>query len=119
MPVEAPAVTQLAVLLNGFATCIFLAKPYKRLIVLVDMKNTVPGAVTIYRGTPSGAFSRVISNPQGSNQQWTKAFSVAGGQGLFVQWASAPSPVSNAVATITWLEEETESKIRDRRLWER
>ncbi len=115
--VQAPPVSVSAVLLNGLATAVFPSKPYQRVVILVDMQNTVTGTSTIYTGTTSGAFKRVASNPQGSNQQWTNPFLVPAGQGVFVQWNSAPSPVSNARATITWKEETTESSITDRRLY--
>lgn len=111
--------SQVAILFNGLATCIFGPKNFKRLITLVDMQNPSGGTVTIYKGLPSGAFTRVTSNVQGANQQWTKAFSVPKDQGLFVQWTKAPSPVSLANARISWLQESSEGQggITDRRLW--
>jgi hypothetical protein len=115
--VQAPPVSVSAVLLGGLATAVFPSKPYRRVVILVDMQNTVTGKSTIYTGSISGAFKRVASNPQGSNQQWTTPFNVPAGQGVFIQWTSAPSPVSDARATITWKEEQVVSGIQDRRLY--
>lgn len=117
MAEQAPAVSVSAVLFNGLATAIFPSKPYTRVVILVDMQNSVRGSVTIYRGTPSGAFTRITSNPQGSNQQWTNPFKLAASQSLFVQWANAPTPITDARATITWMEENTVSGLTDRRLY--
>lgn len=105
MPIrQAPPYTSLATLINGAATAVFASRPYPRTVVTVDMQNTAVGGVTIYRGSPSGAFTRIAGSPQGSNQQYTQPFKVPAGQGLFVVWASTPASLSGVRATITWLE---------------
>lgn len=99
---EAPQ-TAIATLINGKATAVFNSRPYTRMVVTVDMQNTVAGPVTLYRGSLSGAFSRIAGSPQGSNQQYTQPFRLPAGQGMFVVWDSLPTPVSGASAKITWM----------------
>lgn len=101
---EAYPVSVGAVLLSGLPTAIFPPRMYRRVIRLVDVQNTVPGAVTVYRGTV-GAFTRIFSNQQGMNNQYTSKFTLPAGQGLFVQWAVAPASLTGVRATITWLEQ--------------
>jgi hypothetical protein len=99
---ESPPLSLGAVLLNGLPTVIFPTKPYRRVVRTVDMVNTVGSGVTIYRGTV-GAFTRVSSHPQGSQQTYTVPFTLPSGQGLFVQWTAGTA--ASARATITWMEE--------------
>lgn len=105
MAVQAPPMSAQAVLVNGKATAIFPSRPFRRVVILVDMQNPTSGPVAIYRGTVSGAFTRVTGNSSGSDTQWTNPFNLPAGQSLFVQWDNAPTPVSNALATITWMQE--------------
>jgi hypothetical protein len=116
-PQSAPSISVAAVLLNGLATAVFPSRPYPRVVVLVDMQNPVAAGATIYRGTVNGAFTRITSNPQGSNQQWTNPFKLPAGQGVFVQWTASPPTVGDARATITWMEQNILTNIRDRRLY--
>jgi hypothetical protein len=92
-------------LVNGACTAVFPPRPYPRVVITVDMVNSVTGPVTGFKGTPNGAFSRVFGNAQGSNQQYTQPFRLPAGQQFFVVWTSAPAVLSDARATITWMEE--------------
>lgn len=102
---QAPPVAGQAILVSGLATVVFPSRPYPRVIILVDIRSSVASSVTIFRGTVSGAFTRITSNGAGANTQWTNAFKLPAGQNLFVQWATAPPVLSDAKATITWMEE--------------
>lgn len=105
MPISGPPpLTVVATLVNGSATAVFPSRPYPRVVITVDMVNSVVGGATIYRGNPSGAFTRIAGSPQGSNQQYTQPFKLPSGQQLFVVWASTPANLSGTRASITWLE---------------
>jgi hypothetical protein len=95
-----------AVLVNGFATAILPQRPYKRVIISVDMVNSVVGGAVIYRGFPGAASNRVtgisLANSNTYNQRWQ----LPGGQNAFVVWAVNPANISDARASFAWLESE-------------
>ena len=101
--VEASPLNQSAVLLNGLATAVFNGRPYPRVVRTIAMVNPVRGRVAIYRGTVN-AFTFIAANPAGSDQTYTSPFKLPSGQGLFIVWDNAPTPVSSARATLTWME---------------
>jgi hypothetical protein len=99
-----PTVSATAQLINGAATCVFGSKPYQRVIKTVDVSSSVATGVTCYKGSPTGAFSRVWGSSNGANQQYTQPFILPAGQGLFVVWDAAPATLSDASARINWVE---------------
>lgn len=105
---QAPPVAGQAILVSGLATVVFPSRPYRRVVILVDIRSSVTSRVTIFRGTVSGAFTRITSNGAGANTQWTNPFNLPGGHNLFVQWDTPPAVLSDAKATITWMEEAPE-----------
>lgn len=102
--VEANPINLSAVTLNGKATVAFPSRPYTRAVRTVAMISPVQGRVTIYKGT-IGAFTFVAANLAGADQTYNVPFKLPSGQGVFVVWDVAPSPVSAARAVLTWMEE--------------
>jgi hypothetical protein len=104
MSVSEPPLTQVATLLNGLATVTFPSKPYRRVATHINLTNPVGGNVTVYVGGLV-ANTQVTSTANGNQNDYTVPFNVPAGQSVFVQWATAPTPVSSAFATLTCVRE--------------
>lgn len=102
---QGPSLNISALTINGLATVVFPSRPYRRVVRSVVMLNPAGGRVVIYKGTGASVLSQVSAFPQGADQEYTVPFNLPSGQSVIVQWAVAPSPVSDARAILTWMED--------------
>jgi len=91
---------QVGTLVNGFPTCVFHPKPYKRIITNIVVSNSATGPVFCYRGILGG--TPIAQNLLGSNNTVKGDLEIPAGQSFFVQWTVLGASVRDAFARVSW-----------------